>query len=67
MKTFTQFLAEKDTFSGKMYGSGKPGQTPGKMWANSHPTLVKPAKPFSGLNVHVIYKNGRKPSGIVGN
>lgn len=64
MRTFAQFLAEKEK-TVKLYGLGAKGQSPGKAMA-SVVRPAKPARPFNGLYAPEIY--GKRPkSGVVGN
>jgi hypothetical protein len=66
MRSFSEFLAEREERV-VMYGVGKRGQTPGKAMAKSHIKSVKPAKPFSGMNVPgEVFGKPRRKSGIVG-
>lgn len=58
MKTFSQFLDEeiKREKLVKLYGVGKRGQTPGRAMSS----VVKPAKPFTGIVVVEKYPVGKK-------
>lgn len=73
MMTFRQFLDERDSLVGKMYGLGGPSKSggdhtgTGKLIAKALPKVVNPARPVPnvGLQVTHIY-GGRKKSGIIG-